>query len=400
MKNTATAPTEDPAEEVGAIVEPREAARAAGLRYVTDTGPGITRHPKGDAFEYRDPSGAAIKDDQVLERIRSLAIPPAYADVWICPHANGHIQATGRDAKGRKQYRYHPRWRETRDATKYEHMAEFAAALPAIRARVAIDLARKELSREKVLATVVQLLETTLIRVGNDDYAKENGSFGLTTLRNKHVKVEGGTMRFAFKGKSGKTWKLGLQDKRIAKVVKACQDLPGQELFAYPNEDGTLHDVTSGDVNDYLREITGRDITAKDFRTWAGTVMAALALREFEAVDNVTAAKRNVRAAIESVSARLGNTPTVCRKCYVHPDLLEGYMAGQLALEIAERAEEELREEIEQLRPEEAAVLALLARLKTEKATAAPAKPKRDRAPRATTAAKLAKAEKRVSAAA
>ena len=355
------------AEDSGLIVDPREAARAAGLRYVTDTRPGITRHARGEGFFYRDASGEPVRDEAVLERIRSLAIPPAYTDVWICPYPNGHIQATGRDARGRKQYRYHPRWRETRDATKYEHMAEFAAALPAIRARVAEDLQRKELCREKVLATVVRLLETTLIRVGNDDYAKENGSFGLTTLRNRHVKVEGGTMRFAFKGKSGKTWKLGVQDRRIARVVKACQDLPGQELFAWPAEDGALHDVTSGDVNDYLREITGRDITAKDFRTWAGTVMAALALREFESFDTQAAAKRNIRAAIEQVASRLGNTPTVCRKCYVHPDLLEGYMAGQLALEIAEAAEEELRDDLATLRPEEAAVLALLARLKTER---------------------------------
>jgi DNA topoisomerase-1 len=357
------------------IVEPREAARAAGLRYVSDTRPGITRHPKDDGFIYRDPDGELIKDEATLERIRSLAIPPAYTDVWICPFPNGHIQATGRDARGRKQYRYHPRWRETRDATKYEHMAEFAEVLPLIRARVAADLRRKELTREKVLATVVRLLETTLIRIGNDDYAKENGSFGLTTLRNKHVRVDGGTMRFAFKGKSGKTWKLGLQDRRVAKVVRECQDLPGQELFAWRDEDGTPHDVTSGDVNDYLREITGRDITAKDFRTWAGTVMAALALREFEAFDTQAAAKRNIRAAIEKVSARLGNTPTVCRKCYVHPDLLDGYMAGQLALEIAERAEQELKEEMEHLKPEEAAVLALLARLRAGKAP--PAKPAR-----------------------
>ncbi|TPG47246.1 DNA topoisomerase IB [Roseomonas nepalensis] len=351
----------------GTIVEPREAARAAGLRYVNDTRPGITRHPEGDGFAYRDPAGKPVRDEATLERIRSLAIPPAYAEVWICPQANGHIQATGRDARGRKQYRYHPRWRETRDATKYEHMAEFAAALPAIRARVAADLRRRDLAREKVLATVVRLLETTLIRVGNDDYAKENGSFGLTTLRNRHVSVKGETMRFAFKGKSGKTWKLGLQDRRVARVVRECQDLPGQELFAYPAEDGTLHDVTSGDVNDYLREVSGREITAKDFRTWAGTVMAALALREFEAFDSQAAAKRNIRAAIERVSSRLGNTPTVCRKCYVHPDLLDGYMEGKLVLEMAERAEEELRDDLEALRPEEAAVLAFLAGLKKEK---------------------------------
>ncbi|HEY8614020.1 MAG TPA: DNA topoisomerase IB [Roseomonas sp.] len=380
-----------PESRAEAIVEPREAARAAGLRYVSDTRPGITRQAKGDGFFYRDPSGEPVRDEATLERIRSLAIPPAYTDVWICPFPNGHIQATGRDARGRKQYRYHPRWRETRDATKYEHMAEFAEVLPLIRARVAADLQRKGLSREKVLATVVRLLETTLIRVGNDDYAKENGSFGLTTLRNRHVSVKGESMRFAFKGKSGKTWKLGLQDRRVAKVVRECQELPGQELFAYPTEDGSLHDVTSGDVNDYLREITGRDITAKDFRTWAGTVMAALALREFETFDSQTAAKRNVRAAIEKVSARLGNTPTVCRKCYVHPDLLEGYMEGKLALEIAERAEEELREEMETLQPEEAAVLALLARLKAGKKEEAPRARKRRASKPQTRAAGAAK---------
>ncbi|MFC0384462.1 DNA topoisomerase IB [Muricoccus vinaceus] len=368
--SSASATATTPESLVETIVEPREAARAAGLRYVNDTRPGITRHAERDGFGYRDASGKPVRDEATLERIRALAIPPAYADVWICPHANGHIQATGRDARGRKQYRYHPRWRETRDATKYEHMAEFAQALPAIRARVSADLRRRGLPREKVLATVVRLLETTLIRVGNDDYAKENGSFGLTTLRNRHVAVKGETLRFAFKGKSGKTWKLGIQDRRVARVVRECQDLPGQELFAYPAEDGTLHDVSSGDVNEYLREISGRDITAKDFRTWAGTVMAALALREFEAFDSQAAAKRNIRAAIERVSSRLGNTPTVCRKCYVHPDLLDGYMEGQLVLEMAERAEEELREEIEDLRPEEAAVLALLARLKAGKPAA------------------------------
>ncbi|WP_052401312.1 DNA topoisomerase IB [Muricoccus aerilatus] len=368
MTSASLAETRDDAAE--SIVEPREAARAAGLRYVSDTRPGIRREAKGDGFVYYDAAGKAVRDEATLERIRSLAIPPAYTDVWICPQANGHIQATGRDARGRKQYRYHPRWRETRDATKYEHMAEFAAALPAIRARVSADLRRKGLTREKVLATIVRLLETTLIRVGNDDYAKENGSFGLTTLRNRHVSVKGETMRFAFKGKSGKTWRLGVQDRRVARVVRECQDLPGQELFAYPAEDGALHDVTSGDVNDYLREVSGRDITAKDFRTWAGTVMAALALREFEAFDTQAAAKRNVRAAIERVSSRLGNTPTVCRKCYVHPDLLDGYLEGKLVLQMAERAEEELREDLEDLRPEEAAVLALLAHLKAGKAAA------------------------------
>jgi DNA topoisomerase-1 len=317
-----------------------------------------------------------VKDKETLARIKSLAIPPAYTDVWICADPKGHIQATGRDAKGRKQYRYHPQFREVRESTKYEHMLEFARVLPAIRARLAEHMALRGLPREKVLATVVYLLETTLIRVGNDDYARTNKSYGLTTLRNPHVKVEGSELRFQFKGKSGKTWRLQLKDRRVARVVRACQELPGQDLFQYVDEDGEVRDVTSADVNAYIREISGSDITAKDFRTWAGTLMAALALQEFQTFDSQAGARKNVRAAIEQVSSRLGNTPTICRKCYVHPEILTAYAEGALLLEMKEQVEEELRDNLATLRPEEAAVLALLearlSRTLKEQAGAAP----------------------------
>jgi DNA topoisomerase-1 len=339
--------------------DPREAAESAGLVYVTDEERGIRRERKGDGFVYFRPNGEPLKDEATLERIRKLAIPPAYVDVWICPKANGHLQATGRDARGRKQYRYHPQFRELRETTKYEHMLEFAKALPAIRAKLGEHMALRGLPREKVLATVVHLLETTLIRVGNDDYARENKSYGLTTLRNPHVKVEGSELRFQFKGKSGKSWRLEVKDRRIAKIVRACQDLPGQRLFQYQDGD-ELREVTSADVNAYLKEITGRDITAKDFRTWAGTVMAALALQEFEAFDSKATQKKNIKQAIERVSGRLGNTPTICRKCYVHPEVLNAYVEGNLLLEIKGEVERELREEIATLKPEEAAVLAML----------------------------------------
>ncbi len=345
--------------------DPREAAVSAGLVYVSDEDKGIRREREGELFVYFKPNGLPVTDEATLERIRKLAIPPAYVDVWICPKANGHLQATGRDARGRKQYRYHPQFRELRESTKYEHMMEFARALPAVRAQLAAHMALRGLPREKVLATVVHLLETTLIRVGNDDYARENKSYGLTTLRNPHVKVAGSELRFQFKGKSGKTWRLQVRDRRIAKIVRACQDLPGQRLFQYKDEDGEIRDVTSADVNAYLKEITGAEITAKDFRTWAGTVMAALALREFEAFDSQAAQKKNLKAAIERVAARLGNTPTICRKCYIHPEVLNAYTEGQLLLQVKEEVEEELREDLARLRPEEAAVLAMLeARLK------------------------------------
>ncbi|EHM01497.1 hypothetical protein HMPREF9946_02011, partial [Acetobacteraceae bacterium AT-5844] len=335
-----------------------EAEGVPGLRYVSDDAPGITRRRSGKGFSYRDAKGAPVRDKAVLARIRKLAIPPAWREVWICPRANGHIQATGRDARGRKQYRYHPDWRLARDATKYEHIMEFARTLPALRQRIAADMGLPGLGRQKVLATVVHLLDTTLIRIGNEDYAQANKSYGLTTLRNRHVAVHGGELRFNFKGKSGKEWNLRLRDRRVAKVVRACQELPGQELFQYIDEDGERQSVSSADVNDYLREVSGQDITAKDFRTWAGTVLAAMALSEFEKFDSATAAKKNVKAAIERTATRLGNTPAICRKCYVHPEVLGSYLQGELLLQVKQEVEAELREELPRLKPEEAAVLA------------------------------------------
>jgi DNA topoisomerase-1 len=349
---------DDDSSEEGGPVDPEEAARSAGLRYVSDEQPGIRRVRHGEGFAFEKPNGTPVTDERALERIRKLAIPPAWTDVWICASPDGHLQATGRDAKGRKQYRYHPRFREVREETKYEHMMAFAQGLPAIRAAIDAHMALRGLPREKVLATVVHLLETTLIRVGNDDYVKQNKSYGLTTLRNQHVDVDGTQLQFHFKGKSGKSWRLQIRDRRVAKVVRACQELPGQRLFQYTDDDGELREVTSSDVNAYLREITGRDITAKDFRTWAGTVMAALALQEVEKAETQAALKKNVRDAIERVSARLGNTPAICRKCYVHPEVLQAYAEGELLLRIEEQVEGELEKGA--LRPEERAVLTLL----------------------------------------
>jgi DNA topoisomerase-1 len=363
----------------------REAAEEAGLAYVDDSRPGLTRKRSGTGFRYLDAKGAPVRDKAVLARIKALAIPPAYTDVWICPRRNGHIQATGRDAKGRKQYRYHPDFRQAREANKFARIMAFADALPGIRQRVDADMKRPGLSRDKVLATVVHLLETTLIRVGNDDYARTNKSYGLTTLRDPHVRIAGSALSFRFKGKSGKTWDVSLKDRRVARIVKACQDLPGQELFQYLDADGTQRDVTSSDVNAYLREITGEDFTAKDFRTWAGTVLAALALREFESFDSDAAAKRNVRAAIESVAGRLGNTPTICRKCYIHPQVLDCYMEGGLLLHVKDVVESELSEDLSSLRSEEAAVLALLqARLAASEGEARDGKPVKPAAKRTT----------------
>jgi DNA topoisomerase I len=346
--------------DVQTIVDPKDAAESAGLRYVSDTGSGIRRRKSGKGFTYTRADGSRLTEANALSRIRALAVPPAWTEVWICPFADGHIQATGRDAKGRKQYRYHARFREVRDSTKYEHVVEFAAALPGIRAKVREHMALRGLPREKVLATIVHRLETTLIRVGNDDYAKQNNSYGLTTLKTRHVAVDGNEVRFRFTGKSGKQWSLRVRDRRIAKIIRACQELPGQELLQYLDDEGTPQDVTSGDVNAYLKEITGKDITAKDFRTWAGTVLAAMALNEVKSFDSAAQAKRNLRAAIENVAARLGNTPTICRKCYVHPEVLTSYLDGNLVLEIKSAVETELRDELEGLKPEEAAVLAML----------------------------------------
>jgi len=364
------------------VVDPRDAAETAGLTYVSDEVPGIRRRKSGKGFTYTKPDGTKVADKATLERIRSLAIPPAYTDVWICPKANGHIQATGRDAKGRMQYRYHPAFREVRESTKYEHMLEFARGLPAIRKTIDEHMSLRGLPREKVLATVVHLLENTLIRVGNSDYVKQNKSYGLTTLRDPHVKVDGGELRFQFKGKSGKTWKLQVKDRRIARIVKACQDLPGQDLFQYLDEEGERQSITSADVNAYLKEITGRDITAKDFRTWAGTVLAALALSEFEEFDNQAKAKKNIREAIEKVASRLGNTPSICRKCYVHPEVFACYLDGGLLLDVKEKIETQLREDLASLKPEEAAVLSLLQeRLAREVEKQAEAKPAKKRRP-------------------
>jgi DNA topoisomerase I len=359
-------PVLNPESQISIVTDAEDAAASAGLRYVADAHPGLRRHKSGNGFCYIRPDGSRLFDKTAVKRIRSLAIPPAWTDVWICPFADGHLQATGRDARGRKQYRYHPRFREERDSTKYEHVIDFANVLPALRTKVREHMALPGLPREKVLATVVYLLDKTLIRVGNDDYAKQNKSYGLTTLKNRHVEVDGSDVRFRFTGKSGKQWSLKIKDRRVAKIIRACQELPGQELLQYRGGDGCIQDVTSSDVNAYLRETTGNDITAKDFRTWAGTVLAAVALKEVESFDSAAQAKRNLRAAIERVSARLGNTPTICRKCYVHPEVLNAYLDGTLVLQITAKVEKILRDEIAGLEPEEAAVLAMLrARLKS-----------------------------------
>jgi DNA topoisomerase-1 len=347
-------------DQIEVAADPVEVAEDAGLRYVSDDQPGYTRKQKGDDFEYFDTDAKRIRDETRLLRIRRLAIPPAYTDVWICPTPNGHIQATGRDARGRKQYRYHERWREARDENKYDRMVVFGRALPKIRRRVNKDLAQRGLPRSKVLATVVQLLERTFIRIGNDEYAKQNESFGLTTMRNHHVDVKGETLRFRFKGKSGVSHEVDVSDRRLAKIIRQLQDLPGQEVFQYVNGDGKVRDVTSQDVNDYLREITGEEFTAKDFRTWAGTVLAAMALNAQEKFENKTQAKKNVKDAISAVSKILGNTPTVCRKCYVHPDVLETYLDGAMIEGLKQRTEETLSKKLRNMRAEEAAVMSFL----------------------------------------
>jgi DNA topoisomerase I len=309
---------------------------------------------------YLRPGGEALREPATLNRIRSLAIPPAWKDVWICPAANGHLQATGRDARGRKQYRYHARWREAQDQHKYERIVAFAKALPKIRRAVARHLRKRGLPREKVLAAAVRLLETTLIRVGNDEYARANRSFGLTTMHDEHVRIRGARIRFDFRGKHGIEHEIDLEDRRLAQIVHECRDLPGQELFQYVNAAGEVCDVGSGDVNDYLREISGQDFTAKDFRTWAGTALAAQALQEFRDFDSAAAAKRNITKAIERVAERLGNTQAICRKSYVHPAVIEAYMDRSLVKTLKRRTEKELRGKLHRLSAEEAAVLALL----------------------------------------
>ncbi len=346
---------------------PEASAEDAGLRYLTDAAPGVRRRRAGKGFTYIDVDGSRITDSRRLAWIRALAIPPAWTDVWIAPTRNAHLQATGRDARGRKVYRYHPRWREVRDAEKYERLIDFARALPRIRRRTRRDLRRGGLPREKVLALVVRLLEETLIRVGNEEYARDNRSYGLSTMKDRHARVRGAEIRFTFRGKSGREHEIGLRDRRLARLVKRCQEIPGQMLFQYRAEDGTRVPVTSGDVNDYLREISGQDVTAKDFRTWAGTVAAAMALREFRQLDDDAGRRLAVVRAIEQVAEQLGNTPAVCRACYVHPEVIERFLDGTMVDALSRRAVGVGRG-AHALRSGEAAVLGLLqARLARER---------------------------------
>lgn len=303
--------------------------RKQGLTYLLDTMPGITRHGPPGRYSYRSPNGKIVRDRRTLARIRKLAIPPAWTEVWISPSPNGHLAATGRDARGRKQYRYHPRFIALRDRDKFFHLTTFAKALPRIKRHIRADLRRPGLSKRKILAAVVGLLDGTLIRIGNENYARANGSYGLTTLLNRHVKVTGAELRFLFRGKSGKTWDLSIRDRRIAKVVSACQELPGEHLFEYRDGNMTVHAIGSADVNAYLRRISGEEITAKDFRTWAGTLLAARAFCRFEGPASAAA----VRRIVAGVADQLGNTVAVCRKCYIHPAIVAGFLDGNLALD-------------------------------------------------------------------
>jgi DNA topoisomerase-1 len=349
----------------GDVVDPAEVAKSAGLRYVSDTMPGIKRKRAGKHFSYIGLDGKPIRDPEVLRRIRSLAIPPAWTNVWISPKPDGHIQATGRDARGRKQYRYHPRWREVRDETKYNRMIAFGEALPRIRTRVAHDLSQSGgPTREKVLAAVLWLLDTTSIRVGNEEYARENKSYGLTTLRNRHVAISGTKIRFHFRGKSGKEHTVSVNNRQLARIIKRLQDLPGHELFEYLDENGQPQPIESSDVNNYMRDISGQDFTAKDFRTWAGTVYATSALQEIGEAENKTQAKKNVNQAIEVAAEHLGNTRAICRKCYVHPSVIDAYLEGTLLNDLSryesrEEAAKALPKDVG-LRPDEELVLQFL----------------------------------------
>jgi DNA topoisomerase-1 len=344
----------------GSTVQPRRDARKAGLQYVTDAQPGIVRIQKGTHFVYQNSRGKKIRDSRILHRIRSLVIPPAWTEVWICSRADGHIQATGRDDRKRKQYRYHRKWIEIRDRNKYDHMLAFGKVLPHLRRQVKRDLRLRGLPKEKIVATVIRLLETTLIRVGNDEYARDNHSYGLTTMRNRHARVGRKVIEFDFKGKSGKHHHIELADAQLARIVRQCQDLPGQDLFAYRDDQNVAHAIGSQDVNDYLREKTGQDFTAKDFRTWIGTVLAALAFHEFADVTSERQARQNVRMVVESVSKILGNTPAVCRKCYIHPEIINFYLEGKTVKAVSQKIGEKLNHDMSRLRPAEAAVLILL----------------------------------------
>jgi DNA topoisomerase-1 len=347
-----------PSAEAAELVDPVESARAAGLRYVSDQSPGFQRKRVGKAFTYLAADGRTIRDPETIRRIKSLAIPPAWTDVWICPDPRGHLQATGRDARRRKQYRYHPRWREVRDAVKYDRMLAFAQALPKIRERTDQDLEQPGLPREKVLATVVRLLEETRIRIGNDEYRKENGSYGLTTLRNRQVNVIGAEVRFTFRGKSGKNHSIELHDRRMARIIKRFLEIPGQELFKCIDDDGEVKAIDSADVNEYLRQITREDFTAKDFRTWAGTILAARFLRETAGATNARRAKKELVRAIARVADELGNTPAVAKKGYIHPAVIAAYLSGGLK-PISEKADADPY----QLSAEERSLLALLGKV-------------------------------------
>jgi DNA topoisomerase-1 len=342
-------------------VESRDAAASAGLRYVTDATPGITRQRVGKGFRYVSPDGSTVRDADELKRIGALAIPPAWTNVWICPNPRGHLQATGRDVRGRKQHRYHPRWRQVRDEAKYDRILDFASALPALRRQAEKDVSLPGLPRDKVVAAVVQLLEKTLIRVGNEEYARDNQSFGLTTMRDSHARISGSTIRFRFRGKSGKFHDIAFSDARLARIAKRCQELPGRELFQYLDDNGDVQDINSSDVNDYLRRVMGREFTAKDFRTWTGTVLAARALQELQEFGSETQAKKNVLLAVESVAGLLGNTRAVCRKCYVHPAIIDSYLDRSLASSLSARAGKRLANP-HALTRLETAVLALLQR--------------------------------------
>ena len=352
-------------------LEPVLAAKEAGLRYVDGSGPCIRRARCGSGFRYLGPGGAPLRDRAELERIKSLAIPPAWTNVWICPSRNGHIQAVGWDAKGRKQYRYHARYREVRDEAKFSRMIAFGTALAIIRRRVRRDLKRRGLPREKVLATVVRLLETTYIRVGNAEYAKENESFGLTTLRNRHVQICGATLRFQFKGKSGQKHLLEVTDRHLARIVQQCQDLPGYELFEYVDESGETRVVDSADVNEYLRGIAGQEFTAKDFRTWAGTVLAARELVAVGRPHGPTDAKKRIVKAVKRVAEKLGNRPAASRKYYIHPAMFEAYEDGSLFETMRAGVEQEQAYHGKGLRAEEYAVMVIIAKAMEKLAKAA-----------------------------
>ncbi len=350
-----------------------KSAVAAGLVYIHQHCQGLTRKRSGKGFVYLDCDGRRITDPEVLTRIRSLVIPPAWTDVWICAKPHGHLQALGTDARGRRQYRYHALYREIRNQTKFSRMLDFAKVLPQIRATVQKHLALPGLPREKVLATVVRLLETTFIRIGNDEYARENESFGLTTLRNRHVEIEGSTMRFAFRGKSGQDHEVEIKDRRIARIVKECHDLPGYELFQYIDDAGTRHAIDSSDVNAYLKEVSGADFTAKDFRTWAGTVQSALALAQIGPGTSDTDTKRNIVTAVKATASRLGNRPATCRKYYIHPAVLDAYTAGVLNEYVKPVAEDAHHEDVTGVYPEEECVMRLIRKYSAGSITVTPA---------------------------